>query len=173
MTINTARPKPLTPEVSFTHDDNGDPFSYVVNGNVYISGAYVELNTPVEFTATVRNVVPVEYFWNFGDGETGYGNPITHIFTTLNTHQRVSLRVTDTNGRRYHIVKQLHLIDSGDGAPVFQASETDIAQPIKINPRRRRLTQPVETDTAQPITGILSSQTTYGAGTYGSGTYGT
>src|SRR5207244_8837568 len=56
--------------------------------------------TPVTFTATTTGgTSPYTYTWNFGDGNTGTGNPVSHTYTTGGQFTVIE-NVTDTNGAK-------------------------------------------------------------------------
>jgi PKD repeat protein len=50
-----------------------------------------------------------EYFWDFGDGVKGYGNPITHTYKLSGISPQAVLRVTDNYGRRWFCRQQIYL----------------------------------------------------------------
>lgn len=63
----------------------------------------VAINTNLTFTADLKlppGVVPVEYYWRFGDGTDGYGSVVTHTYRAAVPSTRVSLCITDNYGRR-------------------------------------------------------------------------
>lgn len=105
------------PAVSFTTSPQGAQYSYVAGVTTYnpIGAYYTAVNTTITFTAAVtfydaaRSVV--EYYWDFGDGISGWGSPATHVYKTgvVNKHVQAVLRVTDDLGRQYFNRKQMYL----------------------------------------------------------------
>lgn len=55
------------------------------------------LNEEVTFNITQSNNV-ASFFWDFGDGNGGQGNPITHIYTQKTGKIKVALIVSDSSG---------------------------------------------------------------------------
>ncbi len=56
----------------------------------------LQVNQSGTFTATINEKAkpPVEFSWNFGDGSTGSGNPVTHAYTEPGTY---TVTVTASN----------------------------------------------------------------------------
>src|SRR5437867_2026898 len=58
----------------------------------------VTTGSPVTFNATISGGAgPFAFYWNFGDGTTGTGNPVTHTFSSV-AGLIVILTVTDGHG---------------------------------------------------------------------------
>lgn len=79
---------------------------------------------PVEFFGTAHtvegkiqpHVIPppeisiLEYFWDFGDGHTGYGPIVTHTYQVADPTISISLTVLDSLGREFSTSKALSLV---------------------------------------------------------------
>ncbi len=84
---------------------------------VYVQSVSATEPASIQFTATVSGgISPYSYAWNFGDGSTGTGNPVTHTFSTVGTFT-VSCTVTDSIGN----------IDTGSDSVAITASPTPSA----------------------------------------------
>lgn len=103
-----ARPRPV-PEVNFDWGPKSVPMTITVGGNTYPYPGqpiinWTAVNQEVIFTADVRTPDDgfiTTYEWDFGDGTTGFGNPIAHTFLTASPAARVILTVTDNFRRRF------------------------------------------------------------------------
>lgn len=121
-------PQPIpTSEISFTWTPQAGPVSYFVGSTLYApAGAYyTPIQTPITFTATVRAVLAslvaeglgslsrsqfyFTYHWDFGDGEEGFGQTVTHTYKMPNPSAQVVLRVIDSQGRSTYTRQQLYL----------------------------------------------------------------
>jgi PKD repeat protein len=124
--ISTPKDKTSQGSITFDFDPHGNAHSYVIGGDVIVSGYYyAEVGEETEFTATVAlpyGRLAIEYAWDFGDGVKGYGNPVVHTFKTLTSHSRVSLTVTDDLGHRYRVAKQMYFEDEEIVAPPEEGS---------------------------------------------------
>src|SRR4051812_49913671 len=112
--INTPVAPQQQASVDFGFSPHGSAFSYVIGGTVITPPGvfYATRDTAITFTATVQFAperIALEYFWDFGDGSTGYGNPIVHTFTVATSHSPVSLRVTDDLNHSYHVSHQAYI----------------------------------------------------------------
>jgi GH25 family lysozyme M1 (1,4-beta-N-acetylmuramidase) len=68
-------------------------------GSLSCGGSF-QAGDSIQFTATVSGgTAPYTYAWTFGDGNTGTGNPATHIYTSTGTVNPL-LTVTDKNGNK-------------------------------------------------------------------------
>lgn len=111
-------PSPAAPPgVDFTWSPGGavsDPTYGYPNGRD--SGAHRCLvGTPVTFTAVfglTSGVTPVSYEWDFGDGTIAHGQVVQHTFGFFNPHLRVTMRMTDSNGRLQSVGHQMMLYTS-------------------------------------------------------------
>lgn len=66
------------------------------------SWAAVAGSTPGSITFTATNpggATGLSYFWSFGDGSTGWGNPITHTYAANGSY---SVSMTDSNNTCYY-----------------------------------------------------------------------
>ena len=52
----------------------------------------------------------LEYFWDFGDGHTGYGPVVTHTYQIPDPNTAISLTVIDSLGREFSTSKALSLV---------------------------------------------------------------
>jgi hypothetical protein len=99
--------------------------SWDIGGYTFAPNAfYLDVDSPITFTATVDlpprfdpgstedspPSIVIEYYWTFGDGTFGYGNPIDHQYKVANTNTDVRLRVTDDQGRRFFVQKSIYCI---------------------------------------------------------------
>jgi len=66
---------------------------------LFWQGSATIVNSSVTFSSAVLGgTSPFLYAWNFGDGMTGGGNPVTHSFQTKGNYT-VTLTVTDSNAQ--------------------------------------------------------------------------
>lgn len=104
-------------DVDFSWTPTLATFSYTVSGNTYPRAGdptppTTAKNTAITFTADavgpVPGIIPVEYYWDMGDGYEGvFGPTIIHTFKIGNQGCTVKLRVTDNYGRKWfasHVV---------------------------------------------------------------------
>lgn len=104
--LNKLVPTPGQLETDFTWTPTSGTFSYTVSGNTYVTTCPTTAkNTAITFTAKAVaptiDVIPVEYYWDFGDGYEGFGPSVQHTFKVGNQGCVVKLRVTDNYGRRW------------------------------------------------------------------------
>jgi hypothetical protein len=110
--INRRYPQVESAEISFDFTPKGPPVVYLAGSSSYIAGYRTGLENPITFLATVKfppEVYAVEYYWDFGDGTEGWGNPVRHEFKYESERLRVTLRVTDNTGERHYVGKQLYI----------------------------------------------------------------
>jgi hypothetical protein len=119
-TINSPALPPPQVAPSFDFVPKGAVFTYVAGQNSYVpvDGAgnfyyYVSTGNAVTFTASVAipsgDISILEYYWDFGDGGTGYGSPVAHTYKAGNLNIQCVLRVTDNYGRRFYFRKQMYV----------------------------------------------------------------
>jgi len=63
-----------------------------------------------EHVITPPGVSILEYFWDFGDGHTGYGPIVTHTYEVADPNMAISLTVLDSLGREFSTSKALSLV---------------------------------------------------------------
>jgi hypothetical protein len=104
--------------VDFDWTPKSVPLSYSVGGNTYpystqqdavsrtSDDRYIAYTTPTNtlltFTALVTipfDVTVIEYKWDFGDGNIGYGATATHTYSAAAPQTQATLIVTDSNSR--------------------------------------------------------------------------
>jgi hypothetical protein len=101
-----------SPSVTFAAVPQGSQVTYVAGFQTYIpSGTnYTPINTVITYTATVNPAIrPVEFRWDFGDGVIAFGNPVQHTYKFVFAECQAVLRVTDDQGQRHYIRKQIYL----------------------------------------------------------------
>lgn len=93
--------------------DLADP-TYAYPTGVDSGAKKAQALTPLTFTATVRAGTPiVAYDWDFGDGTTGHGPVVQHVFLVAMPQLRVSLCVIDASGGRRCVGHQMMLTPGG------------------------------------------------------------
>lgn len=136
-------------------------FSPIVVGDVPINGLAAYNDGPTPFGsqtllwATVSNGTNVSYAWDFGDGSTGAGQPISHVYPALGEY---TATVTATNGAGTSVsTTQLEIEDAVvTGLDFSSDNPTPIGQ--------------VTTLTATISSGTnVQYQWDFGDGTFGSG----
>jgi hypothetical protein len=109
----TTRHKPVPiPSVAFTTAPQGGQVTYVAGFQTFIPSDtnYTTINTAITFTATINPAIrPVEFRWDFGDGVIAFGNPVQHTYKFVFAECQAVLRVTDDQGERHYIRKQIYL----------------------------------------------------------------
>lgn len=112
--VNTQQQRP---SVDFTWSPSGLAASFTVGGTTFpythqqdgvtraSDSRYlivtVPSNTPITFTAITdapQGIIILEYNWDFGDGQTGYGPVVTHEYRTVSPQTQAVLRVLDNRG---------------------------------------------------------------------------
>src|SRR3989338_1871739 len=97
------------------------PLTVSVNSNV----ATGQVPLAVQFTSSVSGgTAPYSYSWNYGDGTTGSGSSISHIYTTPGTFT-ATLTVTDSKGAtksssQVIVVKKTLSADEIELIPVYR-----------------------------------------------------
>lgn len=106
-------PEPIsTAEIEIEQDPLGSPITYTIGDDIFTTDFfYTPTYVDVEFTATATlpgDRVAVDYYWDFGDGTTGWGNPIVHNYEAPMPFTHLVLRATDDSGDRHFVRKQLY-----------------------------------------------------------------
>ena len=91
---------------------------------------------PVNFSGTLsedEDGVITQYEWNFGDGTSGQGANVTHMYTTAGEFSIV-LRVTDNDGETGSASKKIYVSPPELAGPVanFSASPTSGTSPLTV-----------------------------------------
>jgi len=92
-------PQPIPGGVCQDHFPLMNPFPTPIALTVEFnySPTYPMVGDTVTFKASaVGGVGPYSYSWSFGEGSTGSGNPVTHVYSQSSFAMGVSLRVTDS-----------------------------------------------------------------------------
>jgi hypothetical protein len=74
----------------------------------------VDRNSLVTFFAVTNfkstGSFPVAWEWSFGDGAEGYGESVTHAYSTVSTEGvQAVVTVTDNRGRKWRARKQMYI----------------------------------------------------------------
>lgn len=106
-TINSTPLTYPTPSVNISLSPNAEIVSITNNYGTYTYNNapimyYHDTGVPLTFTASLTTFAPftpIEYFWDFGDGTNGTGNPIDHTYQFDGQDVIAHVRVTDNQGR--------------------------------------------------------------------------
>ena len=114
------------------------------------------------------NGVIVDYVWNFGDGNTANGNPITHTYTTPGTYT-ITLTVTDNDEQTDSTTKTIQITDG-----VIPPEDGEDVTPPVANAGNDMTVDPGSIVTfdaggCSDDTGIVSYEWDFGDGTTGTG----
>ena len=90
------------------------------------SPASPTIGQTVTFTATSCGTPPLQFGWSFGDGTTGAGNPVTHIFQAAGSYI-VTLSVTEAQGSTA-VVTQLVNVE-----PEFELRVSLLSQKVPLS----------------------------------------
>ncbi|MEJ7610802.1 MAG: PKD domain-containing protein [Ferruginibacter sp.] len=112
--------------ITLTVTNNQTGCSYTKTTSVTIADEYALFtaaqteickNTAANFTATSANTPPaiVSYDWDFGDGGTGSGATVSHVYVAAGLYT-VRLIITDVNGCRDTLVKNQYIKVNGPTA---------------------------------------------------------
>jgi PKD repeat protein len=112
--------RPVDREAIFTWSPNVGTFTWQADGITYPEGGmpailYTPANTLITFQATFRapiTIRPLDFEWDFGDGNRGNGRIITHTFRSA-APARVVLSVSDNAGGYTTVAQELVLINAG------------------------------------------------------------
>ncbi len=80
-----------------------------------VSDTVVCRNTPVTFTGLANRTFISGFFWDFGDGQTGSGSPVSHTYRNPGTYT-VSLFIKTVDGCRDTLVKSNYITVNGPTA---------------------------------------------------------
>lgn len=125
-TIQSTTKISKVPEVNFDWSPKLIAYTLQVGGNIYpwranepVQGALAQGDIyrtaaaqEITFVADVRvptGILITEYEWSFGDGGKGYGDTVTHSYTTSAPSARTRLCVTDNRGRRFCVGRPMNL----------------------------------------------------------------
>jgi heat shock protein HslJ len=97
--------------------------------------AEAPVNSVVTFDATPSNSgVPIVYYeWDFGDGTSGTGMIVQHVYTIATTHN-VGLRVTDELSKQSTLQKRLVIYETTAPVPTPTVTPQPTAQPTATTP---------------------------------------
>lgn len=106
-TINSSPIPYAAPAVGIGITPNAEIVSVTTNyGSYTYNNApimyYHDAGQPLTFTGTLTAYTPfniVEWYWDFGDGTNGTGNPTSHTYAFGGEDLIVHVRVTDDQGR--------------------------------------------------------------------------
>lgn len=93
------------------------------------------VNSMITFDATPSTSgVPIVYYeWDFGDGTSGTGMIVQHVYTTATTHN-VGLRVTDELSKQNTLQKRLVIYETVAPTPTPTVTAQPTAQPTATTP---------------------------------------
>jgi len=82
----------------------------LLNATFAFSPSLPQTGQQVTFTAlTSGGLSPYRFTWSFGDGSTGSGNPVSHVYDNATTYS-VVLVVTDTNGTIFSVTQSIAVL---------------------------------------------------------------
>lgn len=96
--------------------DKGSDFRYAWGTTpVFLAVEFFGIAHTVEGKVQPHVIPPpgisiLEYFWDFGDGHTGYGPIVTHTYEVPDPTTSISLTVIDSIGRAFSTSKALDLV---------------------------------------------------------------
>jgi hypothetical protein len=147
----TRRNANVRAQLDFDFDPHGEAVIFTIGvdtfapPNVYA----IQVNTEITFTADAvmpprfdpggayssrpPNAQVLEYYWKFGDGTFGYGNPVAHTYNLINSNTQIVLRVTDDQGRQFFVGKQVYA-DAGSVAGIGRIGSLDAGAGLIGNP---------------------------------------
>jgi PKD repeat protein len=106
-------PEP-TPDVRIDFSPHGVVYTYNVGEESYAPANtfWANVNTALTLTATVVfsgvGQSAAGYEWRFGDGTTGFTNPVVHTYA-LTSEVPVTLIITDNRGQEFRAYKTLYV----------------------------------------------------------------
>lgn len=112
---------PLNGTLSYTVGGNTYPYvrqadNIVRDSDTRYLASRTPTGTPVSFVASAQlppGRMAIEYRWDFGDGEVGFGSSVQHTYKTDATQRQARLIVRDNKGQRYTRSKMLNLLATG------------------------------------------------------------
>lgn len=125
-TIRSIPSPSSTPVISIEFSPHGEKYSYVVGETTieWHNTFYGSMNEPITFTATVTmpsGRTASSFHWEFGDGNEGSGNPVSHTYSQATVNLNVACVVTDNFGVEWTARKTMYI----KGAPAIQIPVTD------------------------------------------------
>ncbi|MFC2046479.1 PKD domain-containing protein [Chloroflexota bacterium] len=166
MVIRDAQAPAPTPTPPTTGDLPEPVINYPVEGTVGVEVTF-------DGSESRPGTSPIaSYVWDFGDGTTGLGAVVTHIYNAPGTYQ-VTLTVTDENwlsstgGPVSILIKE-----AGAAAPTSTPTAGQLPEPVTVFPSEGRVGQGLTFDGSQSRPGsspIVSYLWDFGDGTTGSG----
>lgn len=123
-----------------TESAHSPPFSYIFSSTLKavmtadtLTG---ESPLPVTFDATLSTGTIVSYEWLFGDGETGTGNIVDHVFTSAGNYTVTLKTIEDTGAFDQETVTVTVTSATADNAPptaVISSSASVGAAPLQVH----------------------------------------